>query len=127
MRIGAGNFHALRHTWRLLNPTAGAVALAFWSHKVCRWLVPLALAAAQIAAAMLASEPLYGVAAAMGGLLVLLALLDFLRSPGTILRAGKHPLLLYLDERRAPFGLIAFVRGPSRSSGHRLHGPLRRR
>ena len=53
MRIGAGNFHALRYTWRLLNPMAGAVALAFWSHKVCRWLVPLILAAALFSSAML--------------------------------------------------------------------------
>jgi cellulose synthase/poly-beta-1,6-N-acetylglucosamine synthase-like glycosyltransferase len=75
VRIGAGNFHALRHTWRLLNPMAGAVALALWSHKVCRWLVPLALVAALISATILAPDPVYGVAAVLGGVLVLLGLL----------------------------------------------------
>jgi len=75
VRIGAGNFQALRHTWRMLNPMAGAVALPFWSHKVCRWLTPLLLVSAQVSAAMLAHDPLYAVAAALGVMLVLLALL----------------------------------------------------
>jgi cellulose synthase/poly-beta-1,6-N-acetylglucosamine synthase-like glycosyltransferase len=74
VRIGAGNFQALRHTWRLLDPTAGAVSLAFWSHKVCRWLVPLALGTALISAACLAADPVYGAAVALSGLLLGLAL-----------------------------------------------------
>ena len=112
VRIGAGNFHALRHTWRLLNPMAGAVALAFWSHKVCRWLVPLALAAALIAAAMLASEPLYGVAAAMGGLLVLLALLGLRFDLRARYCAPASIPYYFLSMNVALlFGLIAFVRG----------------
>lgn len=77
VRIGTGNFCALRHTWHLLNPLAGGVALAFWSHKIFRWLVPLVLIAAQISAATLAREPLYGGAAALGAMLVLLAVFGF--------------------------------------------------
>jgi cellulose synthase/poly-beta-1,6-N-acetylglucosamine synthase-like glycosyltransferase len=73
VRIGTGNFHALRHTWRMLNPRAGGLALAFWSHKVCRWIVPMVLVSAQISAAMLAREPVYGAAATVGAALVLLA------------------------------------------------------
>src|SRR5258708_2766955 len=43
VRIGAGNFHALRYTWRMLIPVAGSIAFSYWSHKVSRWLVPVAL------------------------------------------------------------------------------------
>lgn len=64
VRIGAGNFHALRHTWRMLNPAAGSIALSFWSHKVCRWLVPIALCTAQLAALALARDVRYLVCAA---------------------------------------------------------------
>ncbi len=39
-RIGAGNFQALRWTWRLLLPWKGTVALAYFSHKVLRWVGP---------------------------------------------------------------------------------------
>jgi len=37
VRIGAGDAHALRHTWRLLLPGQGILALSYWSHKVLRW------------------------------------------------------------------------------------------
>lgn len=112
VRIGAGNFHALRHTWHLLNPMAGAVALAFWSHKVCRWLVPLALAAAQISAAVLASEPLYRVAAALGGVLVLLALLGLRFDLRARYWAPASIPYYFLSMNLALLlGLIAFVRG----------------
>jgi biofilm PGA synthesis N-glycosyltransferase PgaC len=40
VRIGAGDAHALRHTWRLLLPGRGLVAVCYWSHKVLRWMGP---------------------------------------------------------------------------------------
>jgi len=40
VRIGAGDAHALRHSWRLLLPGKGMLALSYWSHKVLRWLGP---------------------------------------------------------------------------------------
>lgn len=43
VRIGAGDVHALRHTWRLLLPRQGMLALSYWSHKVLRWMGPLLL------------------------------------------------------------------------------------
>ena len=58
---------------------------------------------AQLSAALLAREPLYGVAAALGGVLVLLALLGHrLDLRARLLGAGKHPLSLPVDEPRAP-------------------------
>lgn len=75
VRIGAGNFHALRFTWRLLSPTAGPIAFSYWSHKICRWLVPFALPVAFAAALALAREPFYAASVAVGSAVVLLALL----------------------------------------------------
>ena len=40
VRIGAGDMHALQHTWRLLLPGHGLLALSYWSHKVLRWMGP---------------------------------------------------------------------------------------
>ena len=40
VRIGAGDVHALGHTWRLLLPRQGLLALSYWSHKVLRWMGP---------------------------------------------------------------------------------------
>jgi cellulose synthase/poly-beta-1,6-N-acetylglucosamine synthase-like glycosyltransferase len=40
VRIGAGNCQALVLTWRLLLPGRGMVALAYFSHKLLRWLAP---------------------------------------------------------------------------------------
>jgi cellulose synthase/poly-beta-1,6-N-acetylglucosamine synthase-like glycosyltransferase len=40
VRIGSGDAHALIHTWRLLYPTRGMLALSYWSHKIFRWMGP---------------------------------------------------------------------------------------
>jgi cellulose synthase/poly-beta-1,6-N-acetylglucosamine synthase-like glycosyltransferase len=137
VRIGAGNFHALRHTWRMLNPMAGAVALALWSHKVCRWLVPLVLASAQISAAMLAREAVYGVAAAMGGVLVLLALVGYRLDLRSRYWAPASIPYYFLSMNLALLlGLFVFVRGSqsivwtptgrsASPSGRRLAEPIR--
>jgi cellulose synthase/poly-beta-1,6-N-acetylglucosamine synthase-like glycosyltransferase len=112
VRIGAGNFHALRYTWRLLKPTAGTVALAFWSHKVCRWLVPLFLAAAQASAVMLAAQPVYGFAASLGVMLVLLAFVGHrLGRRARYWAPASIPYYFLSMNLALLFGLIAFVRG----------------
>ena len=43
VRIGAGDAHALRHTWPLLLPNHGMLALSYWSHKILRWMGPALL------------------------------------------------------------------------------------
>jgi cellulose synthase/poly-beta-1,6-N-acetylglucosamine synthase-like glycosyltransferase len=74
VRIGAGNFHALLMTWRMLLPGAGRIAFSYWSHKVLRWIAPFAMIAAFGAAVALSSQPFYalcafaGVALGMAGL-----------------------------------------------------------
>ncbi|HEY7286741.1 MAG TPA: glycosyltransferase family 2 protein [Vicinamibacterales bacterium] len=112
VRIGAGNFFALRHTWRLLSPTAGRVALAFWSHKVCRWLVPLALAAMQISAFTLAREPFYGMTASLFGVLGLLALLGHrLDARAQYWAPASIPYYFASMNLALLLGLVAFLRG----------------
>jgi len=70
IRIGAGNFHALKYTWKLLNPAMGWVAFSYWSHKVFRWIVPVALCIAEVSAILLASDLRYAMVAALGALIV---------------------------------------------------------
>jgi len=112
VRIGAGNFHALRHAWRLLSPRAGSVAFAFWSHKVCRWTVPFALLAAQISAAALARDPVYGIAAAAGLSLALLALVgSWLERRARSWAPVSVPYYFLSMNLALALGFIAFVRG----------------
>jgi len=40
VRIGAGNFQAIRLCARCLSPAYGSFAWFFWSHKVLRWFTP---------------------------------------------------------------------------------------
>ena len=84
VRIGAGNFHALRYTWRLLSPTAGLVSLAYWSHKVLRWLVPLALALALCSAMSLAGERFYAFATIAAVIVCAMALVGYYLERGAI-------------------------------------------
>jgi cellulose synthase/poly-beta-1,6-N-acetylglucosamine synthase-like glycosyltransferase len=77
IRIGAGNFHALKYTWKLLNPAMGWVAFSYWSHKVFRWVVPLALCIAEASAILLASDLRYAGVAALGAVIVGLGLAGY--------------------------------------------------
>jgi cellulose synthase/poly-beta-1,6-N-acetylglucosamine synthase-like glycosyltransferase len=54
VRIGTGDFQNLFRLARLLLPDKGFLALAFWSHKVLRWLGPFFILAAWIISACLA-------------------------------------------------------------------------
>lgn len=54
VRIGAGGFQAIGMLGALVLPRFGWTAFAFLSHKVCRWISPMAMIAALAAAAMLA-------------------------------------------------------------------------
>lgn len=81
VRIGAGDFQTLFGSLRFLNPFAGMPALAYFSHKVLRWMGPFLLLAALITSAWLAlqGQPLYVAALAMQAGFYLLALVGWLR------------------------------------------------
>jgi cellulose synthase/poly-beta-1,6-N-acetylglucosamine synthase-like glycosyltransferase len=66
-RIAAGNFQALTLVPRLLLPSAGFAAYAFWSHKVIRWCAPLLMGLCLMTNLMLLGS---------GGMYVLLFLLQ---------------------------------------------------
>lgn len=78
-RIGAGGFQSLAHLWPLVLPSSGWMSLAMLSHKVLRWLAPLALVVVLAGSIWLAWHPLFAAllvlqagfygAAAIGGLL----------------------------------------------------------
>jgi cellulose synthase/poly-beta-1,6-N-acetylglucosamine synthase-like glycosyltransferase len=57
VRIGAGDAHALSHTWRLLMPDHGMLAFSYWSHKVLRWMGPVLLLAMFISNLWLLDRP----------------------------------------------------------------------
>lgn len=59
VRIGAGDFQALKWTWRLLLPWHGMVALAYFSHKVLRWLGPWFMLAALAGNILLLGDPFF--------------------------------------------------------------------
>jgi len=58
-RIGAGGFQSLCWLLPLLSPHYGNVAVAFWSHKVLRWLCPFLMLMALGGNLALISQPLY--------------------------------------------------------------------
>jgi biofilm PGA synthesis N-glycosyltransferase PgaC len=84
VRIGAGNFHALRYTWQLLSPTAGLVSLAYWSHKVMRWLVPFALVLSFGSALALAAQRFYALSAIAAVSLCSMALVGYYLERGSV-------------------------------------------
>jgi cellulose synthase/poly-beta-1,6-N-acetylglucosamine synthase-like glycosyltransferase len=59
VRIGAGDFQALQWTWRLLLPWKGMIALAYFSHKVLRWLGPWFMLTAFLGSLMLVRDPFF--------------------------------------------------------------------
>lgn len=62
VRIGAGDFQALKWTWRLLLPWKGMIALTYFSHKVLRWLGPWLMLAGLVGNLVLIGHPLFTVA-----------------------------------------------------------------
>jgi cellulose synthase/poly-beta-1,6-N-acetylglucosamine synthase-like glycosyltransferase len=58
-RIGAGGFQAIPLVWKLLLPSQGWTAFAFFSHKILRWVCPLFLIAMLVTSVLLWRVPLY--------------------------------------------------------------------
>jgi cellulose synthase/poly-beta-1,6-N-acetylglucosamine synthase-like glycosyltransferase len=59
VRIGAGNAQSIRLIYPLLNPKYGMLAFALWSHKILRWIVPIAMAAAFVTNIALLNRPMF--------------------------------------------------------------------
>jgi cellulose synthase/poly-beta-1,6-N-acetylglucosamine synthase-like glycosyltransferase len=128
VRIGAGNFHALRFTARLLSPTSGRVFFSYWSHKILRWLVPFALPLAFAAAVGIAecdqfSDALRlfcGACAAGGLLMILLGLVGYRLELRDIHRSIFSVPYYFLSMNLALLlGFVRFVTGEQTTVWHR--------
>jgi cellulose synthase/poly-beta-1,6-N-acetylglucosamine synthase-like glycosyltransferase len=108
VRIGAGDCQTLLHNPRFLNPFKGLPAVAYFSHKCLRWLVPPLLLLLLVSNIVLARQPLYAALLAAQVLFYLLAAIGWLRhragSPGGLTGAA-----LYFTVMNAAL-LLGFVR-----------------
>ncbi|MEO5588782.1 MAG: glycosyltransferase, partial [Gemmatimonadaceae bacterium] len=102
VRTISRGMRTLHHERRLLNPaTFGLFALKLFSHKVCRWALPVALIPGAVGLALLAPDhPVALIALAGGTLLALLAAIGAFWPA-----AGKPPRVLSI----AAFGVAANV------------------
>ena len=119
VRIGAGDFQALRFCSRCLHPSFGWFALSFWSHKVLRWVTPLLGIVATLCALALmnvseaAPRILSWLVLAAVGLALVVALIGRLmarcESPlARVPRLGWHFVSMQLA---LLFGFVRFCRG----------------
>lgn len=110
VRIGAGNFQALGLTYRLLLPQFGAIAFAYWGHKVLRWLVPfffLAAVAANLALLDRESFQVFAVAQLAGALV---AAHSYTAAPGRELPRWTRPVSYFYLMNYALFcGFLRFL------------------
>lgn len=109
LRIGAGNWQALRLCAALLLPWKGPVAIAFWSHKVLRWCTPFLLPVALAANALLLHEPFWRVVFALQCAFYGAAAIGFALSRLGV-RGGPFRLAAYFVAINAALGL-GMVRG----------------
>jgi cellulose synthase/poly-beta-1,6-N-acetylglucosamine synthase-like glycosyltransferase len=95
VRIGAANFNGISEFYGLLNPRAGFVAFALWSHKIIRWLVPFfLLCMAALSVVLSGQHELYRVFLYLEIAFMLAALLGYILER-TRLRTGPFGLAYY--------------------------------
>lgn len=115
VRIAAGNFQSLRELHPLLRSASGA-GLAFWSHKVLRWLAPFALAAMFVSSALQVPAP--------GWTIVFAAQVAFyaMALAAKVGLGGRLPALArYFTEMNAALvvGLVRYLRGSQAAAWQR--------
>lgn len=121
-RIGAGNFQALHHTARLLNPLRGWPAFCYLSHKIFKWTTWIFMLAALAANIPLVCEPVYLVIlilqvgfyglAILGGLRVRIPVLS------KIARVPHYFVAMHIALFR---GFCRYVRGTQKVAWQREH------
>jgi cellulose synthase/poly-beta-1,6-N-acetylglucosamine synthase-like glycosyltransferase len=120
VRIGAGNWQALRHCASLLMPWEGFISLAFWSHKVLRWITPFSLSLALITNAFLIQIPFWrGVFVAQLGFYAAATLgwlLRKLRLPAGPLAVAEYFVGINIA---LAFGMLRGVLGRQRAAWNR--------
>ena len=101
VRMGAGNFRNLLHFRRLLKPSNGFLAYAFFSHKAIRWIGPFLLILLMWTNVKLANEStLWTIVLQCQILIYALAIFDYIFLKGkikiNILRSIRHFVFMNL-------------------------------
>lgn len=103
VRIGVGNYQALRRFFGMLSPSRGAVAISFFSHKCLRWLVPHFMVIALLTNALLAAHPAFAALLVLQVVFYLAAWIGYRRS---ITGKAPRPLRLPLFFVSMNLGLL---------------------
>lgn len=111
IRIGAGDFQALALTWKVLDPARGFSALAYFSHKVLRWLTPFLLPVILVLCVFLAGRSPYRELLILQGAFYSCAALGWLVSKLRV-RTGVFGLPYYFTAMNAALflGFMRFCR-----------------
>ncbi len=113
VRIGMGNYQALRRFAGLMHPGRGYVALAFVSHKLMRWFVPHALVLAFVAnLCLLGQGPAYVALAAAQAAFYAGALWGWLAGRrGAVPRLARLPVFFTSMNLALLVGHVRYLRG----------------
>ncbi|MGA2602785.1 MAG: glycosyltransferase family 2 protein [Verrucomicrobiia bacterium] len=118
IRIGAGDFQALFLCWRSLLPWRGFYSIAFWSHKVLRWLTPFLMIAALVSNVALLPHPLFAALLALQLVFYGLALLGvFIRRRKMVLFSA--PCYFVTINLALLFGFFRFITGTQQAAWKR--------
>lgn len=111
-RIGAGGFQSLPRLLPLLSPHRGRIALAFWSHKVLRWLCPVFLILAISSNILLIGQPQYQITLAVQFSFYLTAIIgSSIRPRGKLARLIRLPAMFISMNAALIVGLFRLVSG----------------
>jgi cellulose synthase/poly-beta-1,6-N-acetylglucosamine synthase-like glycosyltransferase len=112
-RIGAGNFQILGRFWRLLSPTKGGMAFAFFSHKVLRWFGPFFIIGAYLSSFALSfSHPFYCICFWVQTALLLISVVDsFLSKLNVHLFGLRYISHFYIMNLALLNGFFKFITG----------------
>jgi len=118
IRIGAGDFQALVLCWRSLLPWRGFHSIAFWSHKVLRWIAPFLMIIALISNLVLLPHPVFAVLLALQLAFYLLAIIGaVMQGRKIVLFSAPHYFVVI--NLALLFGFFRFITGTQQAAWKR--------
>ena len=120
-RIAAGNWQAAVMLRPMLNPLNGAIAFSFWSHKIFRWSVPIAMIGLLAVNIALVTVPTYAVLLGMHILFYAAVVAGHFGDPSSLMgRLCKVPHVLVGMNIGLLWGLIRYLRGSQKVTWDRV-------
>ena len=120
IRIGAGNWQAVRLNRAVLNPRYGLRSFAFWGHKVLRWMVPFLFMIAVAACIPLLHIKLYVFALSIQGVGAILAAIASSPTIGNRLPRFTRPIsYIFLMNYALLCGFFRYLFGTQRVTWER--------